>query len=113
MSDYGNGAIELMEILDLDPAVVVGDLMNKLKADAELATRNISVLGEMNKAQFEEIARLKAAHEAHLELIDDVANHNTIRVLCKSCDNSYVMDYELSLFDPQQSYCGGSDRCCP
>lgn len=113
MSDYGNGAIELMEILDLDPAVVVGDLMNKLKEDAELAARNISILGEMNKAQFEEIARLKDEHKAHLELIDEVAAHNHITVLCRSCDNSYTMDYELSQFDPQQSYCGRSPACCP
>lgn len=113
MSDYGQGAIDLLEVLGVDADAVVGDLMNKLKEDAALSERNISALGEMNKAQFEEIVRLKAEHYAHLELIDEVAAHNTISVLCKSCDNSYVMDYELSQYDPQQSYCGGSDRCCP
>ena len=106
MSDYGQGAIDLMEVLGVDAEAVVGDLMEKLKNSQEFANNQIRDLQER-------LRKAKEDHKAHLELIDEVAAHNTIRVLCRSCDNSYVMDYELSLYDPQQSYCGGSDRCCP
>lgn len=106
MSEYGQGAIDLMGVLGVDAEEVVGDLMEKLKNSQEFANNQIRDLQET-------LRKTKADHKAHLELIDEVAAHNTIRVLCRSCDNSYTMDYELSLFDPQQSYCGGSDRCCP
>lgn len=113
MSDYGEGALALIEAMGLNPTAVIGELMRKLKADAELSERNIAALSACLDSQSATIFKLKEEHKEHLELIDEVAAHNTIRVLCRSCDNSYVMDYELSLYDPQHSYCGGSDRCCP
>lgn len=113
MSDYGQGAIDLIEILGVDAEAVVGDLMNKLKDEATLSARNIYELGQMNKKQFEQIINIEAEHKAHLELIDEIAARHDIKVKCRSCDEYYVMDFELSLYDPQHSYCGRSDRCCP
>lgn len=106
MSDYGQGAIDLMGILGVDAEDVVGDLMVKLKNSQEFANNQIRDLQE-------KLRLTKEGHKAHLELIDYVAARNSIKVLCSSCDEYYPMDFELSLYDPQHSYCGGSDRCCP
>lgn len=106
MSEYGEGAVRLLEIMGIDAETAVADLMDKLRHVEAFANGRIEEL-------YQEIGKLKADHKAHLELIDEVSSCSSIRVPCKSCDEYYVMDYELSLYDPAQSYCGRSDRCCP
>lgn len=33
--------------------------------------------------------------------------------VCQSCDRDYELPCDLSEFDPNCSYCGGSPRCIP
>lgn len=47
---------------------------------------------------------------AHIDSEFACAN---IEVKCRSCGNYYNMDYEVSQFTQEMSYCGGSDRCLP
>jgi hypothetical protein len=35
------------------------------------------------------------------------------RAECRSCGNDYVMDCDAREFDPNYSYCGRSEWCCP
>lgn len=32
---------------------------------------------------------------------------------CRSCERTYEIYCDPQDFDPDYSYCGGSDRCCP
>lgn len=111
--EYGQGAAELMEILGLDPSEVVGDLMNKLKSDAEVSERNIRNLSQTIEAQYIKIEKLIADHKAHLEEIDELVQDCTMKVPCRSCGEYYALDYEVSLYKADTSYCGRSDSCCP
>jgi hypothetical protein len=48
-----------------------------------------------------------------IEQIDsDMADAN-IQVKCRSCENYYTLDYDVSEFSADMSYCGGSPQCCP
>jgi len=113
MSDYGQGAIDLIEILGVDAEAVVGDLMEKLKTTRDLNFNVIEALKSIDRRKDEHLEKVMADHKEHLELIDEIAAYNDIKVKCRSCDEYYVMDFELSLYDPHNSYCGRSDRCCP
>lgn len=104
--DYGQGAIDLMELMGVDADDVVGDLMVKLKLVQQQADARYNTL----KDKLDEVV---AEHKAHLEVIDDIASRHDISVPCRSCDNYYVLDFELSKYDANMSYCGGSPRCCP
>lgn len=48
-----------------------------------------------------------------LSHIDSEFAHANIEVKCRSCGNYYSMDYEVSQFTQEMSYCGGSDKCLP
>lgn len=104
--EYGQGAIDLMEILGVDAEAVVGDLMEKLKSTTELANAEIASLRGVLSEQ-------KVQHEAQLEEMNAVASDSNIEVKCRSCDEYYVLDYPLSEFKAEMSYCGFSERCCP
>jgi hypothetical protein len=43
--------------------------------------------------------------------------NGAIEAKCRSCDNTYEADWltpsNLKDWDPDYSYCGGSDRCIP
>lgn len=106
MSDYGRGAIDLMSVLGVDADDVVGDLMEKLKLVQENADHRYALLKD-------KIDLIQSGHKAQLEIIDDVASRNNINVPCRSCGEHYEIDWELSKYDPDTSYCGRSDRCCP
>jgi hypothetical protein len=45
------------------------------------------------------------------EIDSDMADAN-IQVKCRSCDEYYSLDYDVSEFSRDMSYCGGSPRCC-
>lgn len=45
--------------------------------------------------------------------IDSEFSCANIEVKCRSCGNYYRMDYEVSQFTQEMSYCGGSDKCLP
>lgn len=47
---------------------------------------------------------------AHIDSEFACAN---IEVKCRSCGNYYRMDYEVSQFTQEMSYCGESDKCLP
>lgn len=135
MSDYGQGAIDLMEILGVDADAVVGDLMeamHTLKTQcedrvvaAEHKYKLMQALAGSQRTTYEaQIASMKIDHladidgrhkvyKAHLEEIDIVAARNIIKVKCKSCDEDYVIEWDLSEHDSDSSYCGRSERCCP
>lgn len=106
MSEYGEGAVRLLEVMGVDAEQAVLDLMDKLCAVEAFANGRVEELQQ-------EVGKLKANHKAHLELIDEVAAQAEFKVECRSCNEYYVMDYELSLFDPEHSYCGKSEWCCP
>jgi len=48
-----------------------------------------------------------------IEQIDSDMAHANIQVKCRSCDEYYNLDYDVSEFSRDMSYCGGSPRCCP
>lgn len=106
MSDYARGAIDLMGVLGVDADDVVGDLMEKLKLVQEQANNKYALL----KAKLDLIV---VDHQTQLNIIDEVASNHTITVPCRSCGEHYEIDWELSKYDPETSYCGRSDRCCP
>lgn len=111
--DYGQGAIDLLEILGVDAEAVVGDLMNKMREDALLNDRNILTMSELLKNKNDQIEKLKVEHQAHLEEINEIASDSNIEVKCRSCDEYYVLDYPLSEFKADMSYCGSNESCCP
>ena len=135
MSEYGQGAIDLMEVLGVDADAVVGDLMEAMHtvktqcedrvAAAEHKYKLMQALVGSQRASYEEQLALQSkshlaetdgrwkAYQAHLEEIDDVAANNDIKVKCRSCDEYYVIEWDLSSHKADMSYCGRSDRCCP
>lgn len=106
MSDYGQGAIDLMSVLGVDADDVVGDLMEKLKLVQEQANNKYDLLSA-------KLHKVLADHQDHLDIIDEVASRHDINVPCRSCGENYEIDWELSKYDPETSYCGRSERCCP
>ena len=106
MSDYGRGAIDLMGVLGVDADDVVGDLMERLKLVQEQANNKYALL----KDKLEEVL---SDHQTQLDIIDDVAGQHDINVPCRSCGEYYEIYAVLSKYDPETSYCGRSDRCCP
>lgn len=50
---------------------------------------------------------------SRIEQIDSDMAHANIQVKCRSCDEYYSLDYDVSEFSRDMSYCGGSPRCCP
>lgn len=128
MSEYGQGAIDLLEILGIDADAAVGDLMTKLKSSNDQANSRIRDLQErvgqlvathilekttITDAWAEDIRTQQLKHAAHLEDIDSVAAEAHIEVLCRSCEEYYTLDYEISQFRVDTSYCGRSESCCP
>lgn len=135
MSDYGRGAIDLMGVLGVDAQSVVGDLMEAMHtvktqcedrvAAAEHKYKLMQALVNSQRTAYEErIASQSKSHcadadgrykayKAHLEEIDEVAANNDIKVKCRSCDEYYYIDFALSEYKSDMSYCGRSDRCCP
>lgn len=124
MSDYGQGAIDLMEILGVDAKDVVGDLMvamhtvkNKYKLMQALVSSQRTAYEEQiasqSKSHCADTDGRYKAYKAHLEEIDDVAANNDIKVKCRSCDKYYYIDFALSEYKSDTSYCGRSERCCP
>lgn len=135
MSDYGQGAIDLMEILGVDAEAVVGDLMEAMHTvksqceDRETAAEHkyklMQALVSSQRTSFEaQIEGMRRDHlaetdgrwkayQARLEEIDEVAANSHIEVKCRSCDEYYVLDYEISQFKQETSYCGRSEGCCP
>lgn len=135
MSEYGQGAIDLMEILGVDAEAVVGDLMEKLKStqsEAEFRLQELQLkynlmqaLVSSQRTAYE--ARIESqsksncadadgrykAYKAHLDEIDDMAANNDIKVKCRSCDEYYYIDCALSEYKHDMSYCGRNERCCP
>lgn len=105
-SAYGQGAIDILDILGIDYEGVVGDLMNKLLLTQESASSQIGVLQS-------ELSRVIADHKNHLEIIDEVCASATITAKCRSCDSYYQIDYDISNYDPDVSYCGRSEWCTP
>lgn len=135
MSDYGQGAIDLMEILGVDAEAVVGDLMEAMHtiktqcedrvAAAEHKYKLMQALCSSQRTTYE--ARIESqsksncadadgrykAYKAHLDEIDDIAANNDIKVKCRSCDEYYYIDFALSEYKHDMSYCGRNERCCP
>lgn len=46
------------------------------------------------------------------EIDSDMADAN-IKVKCRRCDEYYTLDYDVSEFTSDTSYCGRSEFCCP
>lgn len=61
---------------------------------------------------FDERAKVKQLTNRIEEIDSEFACAN-IEVKCRSCGNYYRMDYEVSQFTQEMSYCGGSDKCLP
>ena len=99
MADYERGLREAMHIFNVHPSsnTVVG-LMLRLNRQSE------SIRDLQN-----EVKKLKAS----IETTDNVMAEAEISVSCIVCDRYYVLDYEVSNYDPAMSYCGRSERCCP
>lgn len=53
--------------------------------------------------------------EMHVQAMDDVVNEfpGIFTVKCRSCEEMYELPCNLSEFNADMSYCGGSPRCCP
>lgn len=53
--------------------------------------------------------------EPEPELPDGVweASPGVFKATCRSCERSYELFSDLCDFDPDYSYCGGSERCVP
>lgn len=45
--------------------------------------------------------------------MNDVAREHLHYVTCKRCGEDYDMPVELSEFNPDMSYCGKDEWCCP
>lgn len=106
MSEYGEGAVRLLDVMGIDAETAVSDLIDKLRLVEEFANGRVE---ELHK----ELIKLKSDHKEHLAEIDDLVSEGTVKVKCRSCDDYYVLDYEISLFDKDQSYCGKNEWCCP
>lgn len=52
-------------------------------------------------------------HKEHIEYMDEIARSNTISLNCRSCDNSYEPDCELSEMSHEGNYCGRNEWCTP
>lgn len=52
--------------------------------------------------------------EERIDRMDQVSSDAPVfTVRCRACEKAYDLPCELSQFDPDMSYCGGSPRCCP
>lgn len=106
MSEYSDGAVDILAVMGLDAKAAVAGLMEELRSVQASSKSELEAL----QGKLEET---KASHKAQLEVIDEVASRHTIRVKCRSCEEYYAIDWDLSLYDPQTSYCGKGEWCTP
>lgn len=56
--------------------------------------------------------------KTYLQMIEDIdevvaASPTCVQARCKACGNHYDIPCDISEFNGDFSYCGGSPRCCP
>lgn len=120
MSDYTDGAVDLLDALGIDAEAAVVGLMHKLKSlqgltSGELVRLNSQVtkLTEALAQKDADIEVIKDKHREHLDEIDDVVSEGGLKVECKCCGKLYTIDYGISSFRREDSYYGASERCTP
>lgn len=53
------------------------------------------------------------SHLEHIEYMDEIARENDWEMTCRSCQQSYSPDCELSEMSHEGNYCGKNQWCCP
>lgn len=52
-------------------------------------------------------------HKKHIAYMDDIARDNRIEMECRSCQNKWVPDCELSEISDEGNFCGKNEFCTP
>lgn len=72
----------------------------------EKVTENLTILLYQTRLQLRKL-------KDQIEEMDDIARNNTIEVRCRSCQQDYVPDCELSEIVGSELYCGKNEWCTP
>lgn len=52
-------------------------------------------------------------NKKHIAYMDDIARENDIHMVCRSCQNKWQPDCELSEINDEGNFCGKDEFCCP
>lgn len=77
-----------------------------------IPSENDKLLRSLTGLLYDERAKLKDRDET-IEFMDDIARSTRWTMTCRSCQNDFEPDCELSEMFGAEVYCGGSERCCP